>query len=248
VANGVSAIPSDTPVELVFDLSGTPLPRLVTDVYIQVVYRGAWGSESDAVVVGYKDISEPTPLGVSNTMDYVCLNGHYLVAGSAEAFAAGDLNANGVIDRAEPDIYPHDLAEIYVRFSPVAVPRFASSSEYNAVFPAIEPAMYGRVWILSEYELAQSSQARFVNRDARDAKVRAAIPKTFPIRAVKNQQELVDGRPIRLPPPLFELRGLPVWAEIHYTNPEFPDGTVCDDRAIREATPDLSGPVPVTLP
>ena len=39
------------------------------------------GCLEDAVVVGYKDLSEPTPIDLMNLMDYVCLNGQYVVAG-----------------------------------------------------------------------------------------------------------------------------------------------------------------------
>jgi hypothetical protein len=38
------------------------VPIEATDVYLQVVYRGALGEEADAVVVATKDISEPTYL------------------------------------------------------------------------------------------------------------------------------------------------------------------------------------------
>ena len=53
----------------------TPIPINATDLYLQVVYRGVLGTEQDAVVVGTKDIAEPTYLSVVNVTDYaVCYN------------------------------------------------------------------------------------------------------------------------------------------------------------------------------
>jgi hypothetical protein len=48
------------PQELTFDFSQNVIPISATDLFLQVVYSGKLGSESDAVVVATKDISEPT--------------------------------------------------------------------------------------------------------------------------------------------------------------------------------------------
>ena len=52
------------------------LPLNVTDLYLQVVYRGPLGSEADAVVVETKDIPEPTYLTILNaTNSVICVDG-----------------------------------------------------------------------------------------------------------------------------------------------------------------------------
>ena len=47
-----------------------PIPINATDLYLQMVFRGALGAEQDAVVVTTKDISEPNYLAHTNVSDY----------------------------------------------------------------------------------------------------------------------------------------------------------------------------------
>jgi hypothetical protein len=59
-----------------FDFSRSPIPFGATDLYLQVAYRGPLGPsaqplEQDVVVVGTKDISEPTYFSYFNATDYV---------------------------------------------------------------------------------------------------------------------------------------------------------------------------------
>ena len=57
--------------EFTFKFSKDALPINAWDVVLQVVYRGQLGSESDAVVVATKDISEPTFITTFNDTDRV---------------------------------------------------------------------------------------------------------------------------------------------------------------------------------
>ena len=116
-------IPHDESVELEFNLSPA-LPIDATDVTINVVYRGALGNEQDAVAVGYKDISEPTPVDIFSNLDKVCLAGNWYDAGSADAIALVDENGNGISDSNEVDVYPHDQNDnYYARLSSVSDPQ-----------------------------------------------------------------------------------------------------------------------------
>jgi hypothetical protein len=248
VSNNVTTIPSDVPVELVFDLSSSPLPRLITDLYAQVVYKGTVGSEADAVVVGYKDFSEPTPIDVINMMDYVCLNGQFLVAGNAQAVAAGDLDHDGVIELNEPDAFGHGLENVLLRFSSAQSPLPASDTDYTVRMPAIERAQYGRMVVLVEPEFTFSSRYQFVREDTRDPSAHVgARTFTVPMRAVKNQREIIDGQDTTFFSVLSDLRGLPVWFGLPYFNSVYPTGTSCADSAIRNAQPPLTGPVSMEI-
>jgi len=116
VANNVQTIPKDSPVELTFDLSQDPLPLWATDVYLQVVYHGKLGNEDGAVAVGFKDISEPTPVDLFNNMDKICLNANWYDAGSQAA-----------IDQAPGwDVFIHDIQGAYLKISPSNNPVYAS--------------------------------------------------------------------------------------------------------------------------
>jgi hypothetical protein len=55
--------------EIQFNFSG-PIPINATDIYLQVVFRGQLGNESDAVVVTTKNISEPNYIAFVNDTDY----------------------------------------------------------------------------------------------------------------------------------------------------------------------------------
>ena len=62
---------------MTFDFSRGVIPINATDVFLQVVYRGPLGEESDAIIVATRDISEPTYNYVFNTWDQFlyCANG-----------------------------------------------------------------------------------------------------------------------------------------------------------------------------
>jgi hypothetical protein len=48
-----------------------PIPVDASDVVLQIVFRGTMGGETDAVVIGTRNISEPTFFGFANISDYV---------------------------------------------------------------------------------------------------------------------------------------------------------------------------------
>lgn len=60
-----------------FDFAPRVVPVNATDVFLQIVYRGQLGEETDAVIVATKDISEPTYNYLFNTWDQslYCSNG-----------------------------------------------------------------------------------------------------------------------------------------------------------------------------
>ncbi len=75
-------IPSDKNMKVKFDISSNPIPVNATDLSIQVIYKGDIGKfeegetpeivvyEKDSVAVGYKDISEPTPIDIVNDSNW----------------------------------------------------------------------------------------------------------------------------------------------------------------------------------
>ena len=63
-------LPVDGQLAVVFDFPQA-IPINVSDLVLQVVYRGKLGTEADGIVVGTKDIGEPTFFGFANNTDYV---------------------------------------------------------------------------------------------------------------------------------------------------------------------------------
>ena len=61
-------------VEKVFDFASDPIPVNATDLFIQVVYRGQLGEETDGIAVGIIDTQEPTIVGAWNNTDHYYSN------------------------------------------------------------------------------------------------------------------------------------------------------------------------------
>lgn len=71
-----NSIPANAATEYLFDFSDHPIPVGVTDLYLQVVFRGTLGNEqNEAIAVGMKDLNEPQHLTFWNYTDYFLLNG-----------------------------------------------------------------------------------------------------------------------------------------------------------------------------
>ena len=68
-----------------FEFGDSPVPFDITDVVLQVVYRGELGSEADAIAVGTVDASEPTYFAYQNASDYIHLGGHVYTRGQIDS-------------------------------------------------------------------------------------------------------------------------------------------------------------------
>jgi hypothetical protein len=226
--NFTRSIPRTNPVELVFDLTEKPIPLNATDLYLQVVYKGklgkeeegVWKGELEGVAVGFKDISEPTPIDLFNDMDRICINGSWYVAGSQEAIDLGN--------QFNFDAYPHDLKNIYLRFSPINAPQDASPAMYNLHIEDLHAGQYyiRKTFILSDYEFNNSCMVRgVVNADPNDPYVTWMEPYRYSVIALKNQTEYVtteEGcRTVGLDPPCY-IRYYPTFNRIR--NVEMWDG------------------------
>ncbi|MDA8240478.1 MAG: hypothetical protein M0Z67_08935 [Nitrospiraceae bacterium] len=170
--NDVSALFSASPTELNFDLSQNPIPLWATDVYLQVVFKGTLGNEENAVAIGFKDISEPTPMDLFSNTDQICISGSWYVAGSQQAIEQVDANHNGVADYpSEADVYGHDPQDIYILFSPYSETtyRIASPTFYDIKVSNLAPANHKRVmYLLSDYQFDDTSHVHWMKRDAPD--------------------------------------------------------------------------------
>jgi hypothetical protein len=78
-----------------FEFDESPIPFDMTDVVLQVVYRGALGTEADAVAVGTVDVSEPTYFSYHNASDYIHIDGHVYTRGLVN----GDI---GLLSQVQP--------------------------------------------------------------------------------------------------------------------------------------------------
>ena len=74
------------------------IPINATDLYLQVVYRGNLGDETDAVVVATKDLFEPTYLALLNSTDQFLFNGKFVTSTDPALIAVFDGNKDGLLD------------------------------------------------------------------------------------------------------------------------------------------------------
>ena len=118
------------PTEFTFDFTDNPIPAGITDLTLQVVFKGTIGNEADtAVAVGIKDLMEPTHHVFWNLTDMFSLNGHLYT--STEIKINPDLAQHVDLDNdghfnepGEPyiDPYPITLSIGYMNSSPPLLP------------------------------------------------------------------------------------------------------------------------------
>ena len=237
-ANGISSIPNNGSVELTFDLSQKPIPLWAINVFIRLIYHGRLGNEEGAVVVGFKDISEPTSFDLFSDMDKICLNGSLYVAGSPEAIDQVDTNNNGI---PTWDIYPHDLSDIYFRTSPKDNPQYASDTNYNIAVPYLNAGYYIRAsYILTDYTFSYNSYQKLIKKDTDDTWGHTAWTSGInPGIAIKNQVEYEEDPAVCAPmsapcniwwyPTFLTYRGVNIWwgGGIMYINNAYPQNSEC---------------------
>ncbi len=236
--NGVRSIPRDGLVELTFDLSQKPIPLWAINVFIRLIYHGWLGNEEGAVVVGFKDISEPSPVDIFNDMDKICLNGSLYTAGSPEAIDQVDTNNNGI---PTWDVYPHDLSDIYFRTSPENNPQYASDTNYNIAVPYLNAGYYTRAsYILTDYTFSYNSYQSLIKKDTDDTWGHTAWTSGInPGIAIKNQIEYEEDAAVCAPlsapcqiwwyPTFLEYRGVNLWwgGGIMFINNAYPQNSEC---------------------
>ncbi len=243
--NNIRSIPRGAPVELTFDSGqNTIIPINATDVYLQLVYKGRLGNEDGAVAVGFKDISEPTPIDLFNNMDKICLNGGWYNTGSPEAINQVDPNHDGIPDW---DIYTHNINNAYLKISNINDPINASPSNYTFYTPLITFGTLYRAYVLSDYEYTfnYSNYMTGVTTTSEDTWTHAnggVITGSKAASAIKNQVDYhVESQTecdtvgatapcdIRYYPIFYPFRSINIWGPAGYIidNPKYPIDTNC---------------------
>ena len=139
------------PEEFTFDFTGNPIPAGITDLYLQVVFKGTLGNEKDiAVAVGMKDLVEPTHFTTWNSTDRVYINDSEITG------RPWGILVTGQNIRDNPTYYQAaDFAEIFIDAHPMTkkfgfFPLDGSFSTYQAVFEDLPAKRYGRVILLTD--------------------------------------------------------------------------------------------------
>jgi len=235
-ASSVQPIPKDQPIiprnqprEFVCDLTETPVPLYATDIYLQVVYKGKLGLEDMAVAVGFKDISEPTPIDIFNDMDRICINGGWCVAGDAASQTYGI------------DAYPHNLIDSYIRLSSLNNPQVVSPANYNFYIQQIAPGSYSRVFILGDYagsNMSYTGSGQKIDGSDTWPHIPGVLcppgyttlsPCSDVYKLIKNQTDIANGIANRVYPTFNLFRGLTTWGGGAVENWPYPNNSVCPE-------------------
>lgn len=248
-SDGIRSIPRNTPQELNFDLNPA-IPLYATDVYLQIVYNGKLGNEDGAVAVGFKDISEPTPVDLFNNMDKICLNGTWYDAGSAEAIAQIDTNQNGIAD--EWDVYAHDLSDAYLKVSPTGSPMPASPQNYTFDPYTVPAGTLYRAYVLGDIQFGCGDYAKAAILDANDFWIHdnAVFQWLMTGSTIKNQVDYnVESQEecakvgadapcdIRSYPVFYTFRNRNIWGRAGFIldSPKYPPNADCPWELLQEA-------------
>lgn len=136
----IPSLDSVTPADFTFDFSGSPIPAGITDLTLQVVFKGTLGNETDsAIAVGMKDLMEPTHLAFWNLSDMFSLNYHLYTADQIKTdptlAAQVDLNHNGIFNEPGEPYIDHDPTTFQVAFTD-GPPAGPLTSAATALLPA----------------------------------------------------------------------------------------------------------------
>ena len=150
--------PIDIPVlnsgeaqEFTFDFSQNPIPAGITDLYLQVIFKGTLGNEPDtAIAVGMKDINEPMHITIINATDRFYLDGILRTADQIRSdpalLARVDFDGDGIAgewEAGEPYIDPFDI------YAGLGFSEDYQES-WTPFYTPLPPGTYGRLILLTD--------------------------------------------------------------------------------------------------
>jgi hypothetical protein len=137
----IDLLSTDTPTEFTFDFADDPIPAGITDLYLQVVFKGTLGNEqNDAIAVGMKDLNEPMHVVSWNSTDRFYLYG--------QLYTAQQIRANQeLLDLIPPgfNIDPYDSLETGAAFYLGDEPEY-----YDAYCDGLPSGRFTRIIILTD--------------------------------------------------------------------------------------------------
>ena len=136
------------PTEFTFNFTGSPIPAGITDLYLQVIFKGTLGNEKDtAVAAGMKNLKEPTHHVFWNLTDMFSLDGHL--------YTAEQIRANPDLLQQAGDSYidPHGM-NFEVSYMPESPP--ATSPVVSATVTNLPQGRYIRLIALIDDELTEN--------------------------------------------------------------------------------------------
>jgi hypothetical protein len=124
----ISSLSETTPQEITFNFTSSPIPAGITDLYLQIVFKGTLGNEADnAIAVGFKDLSEPTHINMFNTTD--------------QTYIAGQLHDSSDVEKV--------TTTEKIAFCPSHWP-VQNENEYQVRYSSIAAGEFGRIIFITD--------------------------------------------------------------------------------------------------
>jgi len=140
----IESLDSENGTDFTFDFSTNPIPAGITDLYLQVIFKGTMGNEKDiAIAVGIKDLNEPMHYTESNNDDRVYLD--HVLRTADEIRANETLTARAVEGEIYSLIDPHNISTKIAFYSLNKTPTY-----YNVTYDSLAPGTYGRLILISD--------------------------------------------------------------------------------------------------
>ena len=204
--------------ELTFDFSQAPIPTNAADVFLTVVFKGRLGLEDDAVMVGGKDLFEPSPIDHANVTDWECFLGVPYHVGDLVAFPSyappaqpqRDVNRDGLQDLVGPAVLRQLFLKTYDLSQAVPV---VSESHFDLSVPQQDPGRFSRLMVLQDQPFHGVAMLARDNRLVASGTTYPVIRATSPSPGIYNHTVRgPSGELLRRVLPSGTFRGLPFHA------------------------------------
>lgn len=240
----VTKLPSDRWERLEFDLGSKPIPFDAVDVTLSLVFYGPLGGEKHGVALGFKDISEPTPIDFFNDSDRVCFQGEFKNWDEPVVVKEADKNNNGVIDCSldEASIVPNKIKLIAILFNGNPV----SSTDYYYKFPEeapveILPGKSYRIFTLTDAEGGSFASSVLVHAKKMDGTTPSHDNQCLPAYAVTvsnssfhvNKLDWMGEGYIHRYSPMKRFRDIIIQNLYMFSGGRIPEDSICKDSMLR---------------
>jgi hypothetical protein len=143
--------------ELTFDFSQSPvpIPTNAADVFLTVIFKGRLGLEDNAVMVGGKDLFEPSAIDHGNVTDWHCFQGVPYPVADLTAYppynppgqVQRDVDHDGFEDLFGPAVEKGIYLKTFGLLQPTPV---VSQTNFDLGIAQQEPAQYSRLMLLQD--------------------------------------------------------------------------------------------------